>query len=543
MLNKGQYRRLFALALLLATALGALGYRLVDLQVWQHETLQTLAERNTHRTIFREPLRGQIRDIRGNPLALSIPTKIVCADPTLIGNRRMEIARALAPLLQTNENYLIERLQPRLRHLSDKTLTNSYVVLKRKVDLATWQKIEQAMTNLSFEFDQKKISKAEQVFNRVLRSKAIFAQEDQTRIYPNHHSAAHVIGYVGGEQAGQNGIELALDSRLSGVRGWRRTEMDSRHREILAYRDQDIGARNGLNVVLTLDLGLQNMVENELAGAFQKQTPMSVSAIVVRPRTGEILALATLPDFDANSPGAFPSEALRNRVITDISEPGSTFKIVVISAGLNERAIQLSDQFDCEQGRFVFAGRVLHDHESYGVLSVENIIMKSSNIGAAKVGLRLGEPKLYEYICNFGFGARTGLPLPGEVNGIVHPVKAWSKVSIAQIPMGQGIAATSLQTVMAMSAIANHGTLMRPMLINRLEDDSGQSVAQFQPQAVRQVISSEAAHQMVSALKTVVSDEGTAPQARLENYTVAGKTGTAQKVENGVYARGKYFSS
>ncbi|MDQ6630509.1 MAG: penicillin-binding protein 2 [Verrucomicrobiota bacterium] len=544
MLNKGQYRRLFALALLLATALGALGYRLVDLQVWQHDTLQRLAERNTHRTIFREPLRGQIRDIRGNPLALSIPTKIICADPTLVGNRQMEIARVLAPLLQTNENYLVERLQPRLRHLPDKTLTNSYVVLKRKVDLETWQKIEQAMTNLSFASEPKKISKAEQIFNRVLRSKAIFAQEDQTRVYPNHHSAAHVIGYVNGdEQAGRNGIELALDSRLSGVRGWRRTEMDSRHREIVAYRDQDIEPRNGLNVVLTLDLGLQNIVETELADAMQQQAPASVSAIVVRPRTGEILALATLPDFDANSPGAFPPEALRNRVITDISEPGSTFKIVVISAGLNERAIQLSDQFDCEQGRFVFAGRVLHDHESYGVLSVENIIMKSSNIGAAKVGLKLGEPKLYEYICNFGFGVRTGLPLPGEVNGIVHPVKGWSKVSIAQIPMGQGIAATSLQTVMAMSAIANHGRLMRPMLINRLEDDSGQTVAQFQPQAMRQVISSEAAQQMVSALKTVVSDEGTAPKARLENYTVAGKTGTAQKVENGQYARGKYFSS
>ena len=213
-----------------------------------------------------------------------------------------------------------------------------------------------------------------------------------------------------------------------------------------------------------------------------------------------------------------------------------------MTAGLNERVITLNDIFDCERGHFAFAGRTLHDHKSYGLLSVENIITKSSNIGAAKIGIRLGDEKLWSYIHNFGFGERTGIPLPGELPGIVHPVRSWTKVSIAQIPMGQGVAVTPLQMAMAMAAIANHGVLMRPMLVNRLEDAAGHVVAQYEPQPVRRVASPEAIADMVRALKTVPTREGTAEQAGLEHYTVAGKTGTAQKAENGHYVE-KFFSS
>jgi cell division protein FtsI/penicillin-binding protein 2 len=205
--------------------------------------------------------------------------------------------------------------------------------------------------------------------------------------------------------------------------------------------------------------------------------------------------------------------------------------------------VRLNDSYDCEHGRFHFAGRVLHDHESYGVLSVEQIITKSSNIGAAKIGIKLGPPRLYDYIRSYGFGARTGIPLQGEVVGIVHPVKNWYKVSIAQIPMGQGISVTRLQMMMAMCAIANKGALMRPMLVDRLEDREHSIVAQYHPQRVRQVISESAARLMVQALKTVASPEGTGSKAALEHYTVAGKTGTAQKFEHGALAPGKYFAS
>jgi cell division protein FtsI/penicillin-binding protein 2 len=274
----------------------------------------------------------------------------------------------------------------------------------------------------------------------------------------------------------------------------------------------------------------------------KKHAPISASCTIVRPRTGEILAMATLPNFDPNHPGASPMASLRNRIITDIAEPGSTFKIVVISAGLNEEVVRLSDVFFCEHGHFAYAGKVLHDHESEGNLTVMNIIARSSNIGAAKVGIRLGEERLYRYITTFGFGTKTGIPLPGEVSGIVHPVNKWTKVSIAQIPMGQGIAVTSLQTVMAMCAIANHGVLMHPMLVDRLENSEGKVVVKYQPQAVRTVASEHAIKDIVTALKTVPTKTGTAEKAHMDNFTVAGKTGTAQKVEGGHYVQ-KFFCS
>src|SRR5581483_3531546 len=230
-----------------------------------------------------------------------------------------------------------------------------------------------------------------------------------------------------------------------------------------------------------------------------------------------------------------------NRLISTPAEPGSTFKIVVVSGALNDRTVTLDDLFDCENGDFLFAGKHLHDHERYGVLTVKNIITKSSNIGAAKVGIKMGQDRLYSYIRDFGFGERTGIPLPGESRGILHPIKDWYKVSIAQIPMGQGISVTPLQMAMAMCAVANKGVLMRPMLVDRLLDEDGVMVAKYEPQQVRRVISEAADAKMIEALKTVVTDDGTAVGAALDHYTVAGKTGTAQKSENGAYVS-KFYS-
>ncbi len=549
MVTAQHYRRLVGMAFLLVLAFCGLGYRLVDLQVVRHDELQSKARDNTQSNSQREPRRGEIRDIRGNLLATTVSVKTICADPSLLGERQTEMAKVLATLLKTNETFLAERLQPRVSlNDSGEAKVNQYVVLKRKVPVEEWQQIQQTLAQETFGFTGRKLTKAERTFLRNLQHKAIFADDDQQRVYPNQALAAHVLGHVGvgdlkADMTGRDGIERALNVQLSGVRGWRQTEKDKRGSELVALRQQDVPARDGLNVVLTLDVGLQHIVESELADAMRKHTPISVSAVVTRPRTGEILAMVTLPNYDPNNPGAVPIDHLRNRVISDIAEPGSTFKIVVVSGGLNEQVVRLTDQFDCEHGRFSYAGKVLHDHESYGLLSVEGIITKSSNIGAAKIGIRMGEEKLHDYIRNFGFGVKTGLPLPGEVSGIVHPVKKWSKVSIAQIPMGHGLAVTPLQMVMAMSAIANHGQLMQPMLINRLEDPDGRVVAKYQPQPVRQVVSEAAARQMVTALKTVVTPAGTAIKASLDHYTVAGKTGTAQKVEHGVYVAGKYFSS
>jgi cell division protein FtsI/penicillin-binding protein 2 len=435
------------------------------------------------------------------------------------------------------------------------TVTNQYVVLKRKVSVEQWEKIKATMTDLTFAgLDEKKLNKAEKAFYRDLRAHAIFTDpvDDQLRVYPNQDLACHILGYVGvngdtnspefTQTIGVDGIERTFNSKLAGVRGWRVTETDRAGREQVAMRDQDVEPRDGWNVVLTIDSVIQHILETELAEGMAKHQPISISGVVVRPRTGEILAMATLPDFDPNRPGN-NADARRNRVIADLIEPGSTFKIVVLSGALNDRVVSLSDTFNCENGHFAFAGKVLHDHEPNGVLTAEHIITKSSNIGAAKIGIRLGQQRLYDYIRAFGFGDRTGVPLLGEHPGIVYPTKKWSRVSIAQIPMGHGLCVTRLQMTMAMCALANNGVLMRPMLVNRLEDRDGHVVARYSPERVRQVISETAAAQMLKALKTVPTPEGTAEKAALEHYTVAGKTGTAQKVEHGEYVHGKYFSS
>ncbi len=543
------------LALLVVAAFAGLGYRLVDLQVLRHDDLMARAQRNTQIEMMIEPRRGDILDAKGNLLATSIPVKTVCADMALVGDRQIEVARTIAPLLGMNEIEILQRMKPRISTNSrGESITNHYNMIKRKVPIETWQKIQSAMTNISFGLDEKKLPKPERDRYRDLRQKAIYVDpvEGQLRSYPNQNLAAHVLGFVGMDEAevngrtvlettGKAGIEQKFDEKLAGVRGWRLTETDKAKRELVAMREQNVEPHDGLDVVLTIDSVIQHIVESALAEAKEKHTPISISGIVVRPRTGEILAMATLPNYDPNNPTGASADA-RNRVITDVAEPGSTFKIVVLSGALNDGIVKLSDVFDCEHGHFHYAGRILHDHEPYGMLTAEQIITHSSNIGAAKIGIKMGENRLADYIKSFGFGVRAGIPLAGEVPGIVWDRTNWTKVSIAQIPMGQGIATTRLQMMMAMCAIANHGVLMQPMLVDRLEDREHNVVTKYVPVKIRQVISDATAKEMVTALKTVATPEGTAPKAAMEHYTVAGKTGTAQKVENGQYVK-KYFAS
>jgi len=557
MSNKLQLRRTLLLLLVLGAAFAGLGYRLVDLQVLRHDELARVGEQNTTREFLKAPRRGDILDVNGNLLATSTPVKTVCANPSLMGNQQAVVAQALAPLLGLSESVLYQRLFPRLgRNEKGETVTNGlhYVRLQKNVSDETWQSIQMTMSNLSFGVDEQKLSRADRVFFRNLRRSAIFAETDQLRLYPNGPLAAHVLGFVGSDEvilngnavsrlSGRDGIELQLNSQLSGAAGWRVTETDRQRRELVSLRDEDVQACDGFDVVLTLDVAIQQIVERALVDAMQKHTPISITGIVMRPRTGEILAMATLPNFDPNNPGGAPADARRDRVICDLMEPGSTFKIVVVSGALNDGVVHFKDTFNCEEGHFAYAGRVLHDHEPFGILNTEGIITKSSNIGAAKIGIRLGENRLYDYATEYGFGEVTGIWLPGEVNGILYPVKKWSKVSIAQIPMGQGVAVTRLQMLMAMCAIANDGWLMQPMLVNRLEDANGNLVQQYVPHRVRQVINDATDKLMIEALKTVVMPGGTAPGAAMTDYTAAGKTGTAQKVGPDGYERGKYFAS
>jgi len=553
MTKRLQLKRVMLLLALLVLAFMGLGYRLVDLQVFRHDELAILAGQNTRCEFWEAARRGDVLDAHGNLLATSVFVKTVCANPALLGDQQAVVARSLAPLLQLSEAELYQRLLPHTRpNEKGEPVTNRYIVLQHKVTDEVWQKIQLAMSQMSFGVDEGKLPRSRRAFFRDLRRCAIFAEPDQMRVYPDGSLAAQVLGFTVAEPCsnhvsqivGRGGIEMALNSALGGVTGWRVTQADRQRRELAALRDQDVQPRDGLNVVLTLDAAIQHIVETALADAMQKHTPLGIAGVVMRPRTGEILAMVSLPNFDPNNLHAADTNALRNRVISDVMEPGSTFKIVVVSSALNEGVVHFDDTFDCERGHFAYAGRVLHDHEPFGVLTTEAIITKSSNIGAAKIGIRLGDDRLYDYACDFGFGARTGIPLPGEVGGILHPVKDWTKVSIAQIPMGQGVAVTRLQMLMAVGALANNGWLMRPMLVNRLEDRNGNVVQQYSPQRVRRVIGEPADKLMVEALKTVVSPEGTAPGAAMKDYTVAGKTGTAQKINPaGGYYDNKFYAS
>ncbi|HVU28227.1 MAG TPA: penicillin-binding protein 2 [Verrucomicrobiae bacterium] len=553
-----QIRRMLLLTLLVSAAFAGLGYRLVDLQVLRHDELARQAEDNTQREFWQTPRRGNILDVHGNLLATSVSVETVCADPSLIGNQQPVVARALAPLLQMNEGDLFQKLCPRIsKNEKGETVTNGlhYVRLGKNIPEETWQKIQLTMNQLSFGVDEKSLSKTDRAFFRNLRKSAIFAEPNQLRVYPNGALAVHVLGFVGthdttnhtSELFGYDGIEKSFNAKLTGAAGWRVTGIDSRKNQLAELRDQDVAARDGLNVVLTIDTAVQNIVETALADAMREHAPVNITGIVMRPRTGEILALASLPDFDPNNLSSINTNNEPNRVISDVMEPGSTFKTIVISGALNDHVVTLQDKVFCENGVFHYGGIVLHDaeHDHFGDLTVEQVLQKSSNIGASKIGIKLQAPRLYDYMTDFGLGAYTGIPLPNEVSAknYVRPVDKWGKYSIAQIPMGQGVAVTRLQMLMAIGALANDGVLMRPMLVKCLQDRDGNVVEQYEPQIVRRVVNEETVHEMVEALKTVVSSDGTAPLAALTNYTVAGKTGTAQKVINGRYSDNHFVIS
>ncbi|MBI3414523.1 MAG: penicillin-binding protein 2 [Verrucomicrobia bacterium] len=547
-----QYRLMFVVAFLLGACFVALAVRLVELQVFRHESLRAQSRAQTTYSFNREPRRGEIRDSRGNLLATSLFVKTVCANPQLVSNRMAEVVKVLAPLLKTNEAFLAQRLQPRIVRTNERgaLVFSESSVLKRKVRQEEWAQITNAIGRLTFGYEREKLGRAltsaEKEKLSELRTRMIFAepQEDQLRLYPRQSLAAHVLGFLDEDGRGASGIERVFDKDMTGVRGWRESGKNSRNMEQVEFRASDIEPQAGLNVVLTIDEQVQNIVESELAEAMIQHTPVSASCVVVRPKTGRILAMASLPAFDPAQPGKSNLANLNNRVIADVAEPGSTFKIVVVAGALEENLISLEDRFDCEMGKFVFAGQTLHDAgHHFGVLSVEDIVAKSSNIGAAKIGIKLGPERLYSYIRAFGFGAATGIDLRGEVNGISYPPAKWSKLSISRIPMGQGIATTPLQMTMAMCAIANGGKLMRPMMVDHLEDEQRNVRRRFEPQIIRQVISETTSRRMVTALKAVVATNGTALGAKLDYFTVAGKTGTAQKSEGGRYVEGKYFSS
>jgi len=503
-----------ALVCLGFTALFSLfSFRLVYLQMIKHDEYAGLAAEKhvDKKKIFAE--RGSILDANNEVLAHNKPVATVVADATLVTNREATMA-ILRDALDLPADELAEKLESGRR----------YVVLKREVPIATATALDQKLT--------------------AAKLRGIFFDRDTTRIYPNNSMLCHVIGFTDFEHRGIQGVEASMEEYLHGQDGYRFIEHNRAGQEIVLYRGQEREPRDGYQVHLTIDLNLQNIVENELDAAVREYHPQKATVILMRPQTGEILAMANRPNYDLNLRSEAKPEQMKNRAVIDMMEPGSTFKIVTAASALNEHKVRPDTTIFCENGVWNFGGRPLHDHKAYADLSVQDILIKSSNIGAAKLALSVGDQKFYEYIRRFGFGERTGIELPGEISGVIRPPQSWSKISITRIPMGHEVGVTPLQMIMAMAAIANGGKLMTPRVVKSITTEDGKTITTFSPTVLRQVISPETAAQVSKALRGVVSDRGTAAAAAVPGFTICGKTGTAQKVDpKGGYEHGKYVVS
>lgn len=503
-----------ALVCLAFTALfSAFSFRLVYLQMIKHDEYAGLAaEKHVYKqTIFAE--RGAIFDANNEVLAHNIPGETIVADATHINN-----IDTLVPLLAAALELPPQQLEEKLRG------DRRYIVLKRQVPEAVSVALRQKL--------------------RAQNLRGIYFERDSTRVYPNGSMLCHVIGFTDFDHKGIQGVEASMEDYLHGQDGYRYIEHNRAGQELVLYRGQERASRNGYQVHLTVDLNLQNIVENEIDAAMREYTPQKATIILMRPQTGEILAMANRPNFDINERAEAKPEQMKNRAIIDMMEPGSTFKIVTAAAALNEHKVRPETSIFCENGLWNFGGRPLHDHKAYGELSVQDILVKSSNIGAAKLALSVGEQKFYEYIRRFGFGERTGIELPGEIAGVIRPPQSWSKISITRIPMGHEVGVTPLQMTVAMATIANGGKLITPRIVKSVTSEDGKTVSTFSPTVLRQVISPETARQIGNALRGVVSDRGTAAAAAVPGFTISGKTGTAQKVDpKGGYEQGKYVVS
>ena len=374
--------------------------------------------------------------------------------------------------------------------------------------------------------------------------RGIYFEKDAVRTYPNGQMLGHVLGFLNNQGSGIQGVEMTMENHLRGQDGYRYIEHDRTGREIMLYRGQEEPAVHGLNVRLTIDMGLQAILEEELDTAFRDLKLEMAAAVLVDPNTGEILAMASRPCFDPNRPGEARPEEMKNRAILDMVEPGSTFKIVVASGAINEGIVNDKTSIFCENGAFSYGGKILRDHHGYGAMGVADILVKSSNIGSAKMALMMKDAKYYEYVRRFGFGEKSGIELPGESPGLVHPPHRWDKLTITRMAMGQSVAATPLQITMGMSVVANGGRLFAPQIVRSIEDADGRVVQDKPPKMLREVVSKKTANFVGRALSGVVAEGGTAQLAKVAGFTTAGKTGTAQKASpTGGYAPGKYVVS
>ena len=498
-------RRAAALAVLFCLWIAGLGARLFQLQITQYGEYLTRALRQQQRTIEVSPKRGILYDRNFHELAMSVSVDSVFAVPAEIPAAGTA-AQLLGRVLGVDSSELLERIKG----------NRSFCWVKRKVDPLEAERV------------------------RALNLKGIYFQKENKRFYPKGELAAHVLGHVGLDENGLAGIELELDKQVRGRPGKLLIQADARQRWYgRAERPPDPGE----NVVLTLDEKIQFIAERELGAVVDATHSLNGIAIVMSPASGEILAMANRPTFDPNAYAAASPEAWMNRAIAAAFEPGSTFKLVTIAGALEERLTRPDEVIDCQMGSINVFGMTIRDHRPFGMLPVTRIISNSSDVGAIKLGLRLGDERMYRYMRALGFGAPTGVDLPGEARGLTKPPERWSKVSIGAISMGQEVGVTALQLLNAVSAIANGGRLVRPRIVRETFRRSPQqridgllfAAARGGDPALRdgegrQALSPETANEVRRMMREVVVD-GTGKKAQINGWSSAGKTGTAQKLD------------
>jgi cell division protein FtsI (penicillin-binding protein 3) len=471
--------------------------RLVYLQFSQYDTLVNRARQQQQKSIETSPQRGELLDRQERQLARSVQTVSLFLDPEGIDAQTLDhTAQQLAQSLGMKQADLAKEF----REASEENRRFIWIARRLDADLA----------------------------NKIVAMKlpGIQTRLEPKRYYPNGPLAAHVLGYVGLDGQGLGGLEQSYNSKISGEPGRLFLEKDANGKP---YESYEIASKPGQTVVLTIDQSIQYQAEQALQAAVQNSRAKSGTVIVLDPRSGEILALANAPTFDPNRVADAKPETRSNWALQNIYEPGSTFKVVAFSAALEKKLARPEDRIDCQMGAITVAGRVVHDHHPYGSLTITEALAKSSNVAAIKLGMRVGDETMYDYMKRFGFGSRTGIELPGETAGILRKVERWQPSSIGSLAIGQEVGVTPVQMVSAFGALANNGVRIAPHLIREVRDAGGNVVYRAQPEQ-RRVISAETAISLRGMLEGVTLN-GTAKKAQLDGYSAAGKTGTAQKID------------
>ena len=487
----------------------AVGARLIYLQTHERDWLMARARVQQQDMIETSPWRGVVLDRQGRELARSVDTESFFVVPNEIKNAE-ETATRLAPVVGADKAALTQRLK------DAQGSNRKFAWVARKLDHEQAEKI------------------------RALKLEGVYSLKEPKRFYPNGTLAAHVLGFVGLDEDGLAGVEQFHNERIRGEAGRVFVETDAHRRP---YASFEVASRPGQAVVLTIDQMAQYRAERALATAVENARAKSGTAIVLDPRTGEILALANAPSFDPNNARAASASARINEALQNIYEPGSTFKIIAYSAAIEEGLVKPEDRIDCQMGSITVAGRLIHDHHAFGTLTITEALAKSSNVAAIKLGLRVGDQRMHDYITRFGFGSRTGVELPGETVGLVRPVGRWQPSSIGSIAIGQEVGVTPLQMAAAFGTLANGGVRVAPHLVREIRAADGTATFQATPEK-RRVVSAETAEALRGMLESVTLN-GTAKRAQLDGYSAAGKTGTAQKIDpvTKAYSKTKYIGS